>query len=262
MTSEGPPLDQCIDDTRSRPAPVGQVTDWTFRLSPEPPQRWNWSGGAPDVRMLEPIRTPRSTEKSRHIPVQAHCFVTQTMLTLESGLEYDLLLMVERDPEAAWVVPQPARLAITMPNGRRTAHTPDLLVLDKDGDVTIWNARSSERQDDKFLAQSRAAEAACHEVGWRYEVFPGHSRAKKYNLRWLAAYRRPMPWYAAAKPALVGICGRSTPTVGHVLETDHGAGHLMSALWHYAWRGDLVVDLDRAIRRSTPIAWAGEPTNG
>lgn len=262
MTSEDPPLDQCIDGRRSGPAPVGEVTDWTFRMGSEPPQRWDWSGGAPDVRTLAPIRTPRSSEKSRHIPVQAHCFVTQTMLTLESGLEYDLLLMVERDLEAAWVVPQPARLGIKTSGGRRTVHTPDLLVLCRDGDVTIWNARSRERQDDKFLAQSRATEVACHEVGWRYDVFPGHSRAKKYNLRWLAAYRRSMPWHVAAKPALVEICRRSAPTVGHVLGADRGSGHLMSALWHYAWRGDLALDLDCTIRRTTPIAWVGDAIHG
>lgn len=261
MTSEGPPLDQCIDGTRSEPAPVGQVVDWTFRLGPEPPRRWDWSAGAPDVRVLAPIRTPRSTEKSRHIPVQAHCFLTQTMLTLESGLEYDLLLMVERDPEAVWVVPQPARLHITIPNGRRTVHTPDLLVIDKDGQVTIWNARSSERQDNKFLAQSRATEVACHEVGWRYEVFPGHSRVKRYNLRWLAAYRSSMPWHAAGKSTLVEICRRPAPTIGHVLGVDRGSGHLVSALWHYAWRGELAVDLELTTRRSTPIAWVGEPAD-
>lgn len=251
-----------MESRKSRPVPVGRVVDWMFRIGSESPQRWDWNDGVPDVRQLAPIRTPRSTEKSRHIPVQAYCFVTQTMLRLESGLEYDLLLMVERDPKVVWVVPQPARLGIKSGYGRRTVHTPDLLVLGKGGDVTIWNARSSERQDDKFLAQSRAAEAACHEVGWRYDVFPGHSRAKKYNLRWLAAYRRPMPWHAAAKPALVEICGRSAPTVGHVLDTDHGSGHLISALWHYVWRGDLTIDLDHSIRRTTPITWMGDPAHG
>ncbi|GAA1763413.1 hypothetical protein GCM10009810_23270 [Nostocoides vanveenii] len=76
-----------MESRKSRPVPVGQVVDWTFRIGSESPQRWDWSDGAPDVRQLAPIRTPRSTEKSRHIPVQAHCFVTQTMLRLESGLE-------------------------------------------------------------------------------------------------------------------------------------------------------------------------------
>ena len=54
-------------------------------------------------------------------------------MKLESGLEYDLLLMLERDPTAAWFVPPPARLGVTLPNGRRTIHTPDLLMLDTVG---------------------------------------------------------------------------------------------------------------------------------
>lgn len=255
-------MDQCIDGTRSRPAPVGQVTDWTLRIGSESPQRWDWGVGAPDVRQLAPIRTPRSTEKSRHIPVQAHCFVTKTMLTLESGLEYDLLLMLERDPHAAWMVPQPVRLGIKMPKGRRTTHTPDLLVLDVHDVVTIWNARSTERQDAKFHAQSHATETACRLVGWRYEVFSGHSKVRKYNLRWLAAYRQPMPWHEATKAELLQICTRPAATVGDVLDSDRGSGHLMSAMWHYAWRADLAIDLERSIRRSTPIVWAGEPIHG
>ena len=95
-------MGQSIDAACVRPAPVGRVTDWTFRPQGSDPIRWDWSLGPPDVHGLLPIRNPRSTEKSRHIPVQAHCFVTGTTLKLESGLEYDLLLMLERDPTAAW----------------------------------------------------------------------------------------------------------------------------------------------------------------
>jgi hypothetical protein len=162
-------LGQSIDAACVRPAPVGRVTDWTFRLQGSDPIRWDWSLGPPDVRGLLPIRNPRSTEKSRHIPVQAHCFVTGTTLKLESGLEYDLLLMLERDPTAAWFVPQPTRLGVRLPNRRRTIHTPDLLMLDTAGRVTIWNVRSAERQDEKFRIQSDATAAACREVGWDYK---------------------------------------------------------------------------------------------
>lgn len=256
-------MDQSIDAARVRPAPVGRVIDWTFRSEGSNPVRWDWAIGPPDVRRLKPIRTPRSTEKSRHIPVQAHCSVTGTTLRLESGLEYDLLLMLERDPTAAWVVPQPTRLGIRLQTGRRTIHTPDLLQLDHSGEVTLWNARSSERQDEKFLAQSQATAVACREVGWRYEVFSGHTRAKKYNLRWLAAYRRVMPWYEAAKAELVELCcAPSSATMGDVVDADRGSGHLVSAMWHYVWRGDLVVELEHWIGRTSPIAWPVRTANG
>lgn len=254
-------MGQSIDPPFVRPAPVGRVTHWTFRPHRSDPVRWDWTLGPPDVRGLRPIRNPRSTEKSRHIPVQAHCVVTGTTLTLESGLEYDLLLMLERDRAAAYFVPQPARLGVTLPNGRRTIHTPDLLMLDTAGRVTIWNVRSEQRQDDKFMVQSDATAAACHEVGWRYKVFSGHSRAKKFNLRWLAAYRHDRPWYEAARPELVGLCNAGA-TMNDVIEADRGSGHLVSAMWHYAWRGDLIVDLDRWMGRTAPIAWAQGASDG
>ncbi|MFZ1453501.1 MAG: hypothetical protein WAT20_12425, partial [Ferruginibacter sp.] len=150
---------------------------------------------------------------------------------------------------------------VTLPNGRRTIHTPDLLMLDTVGRVTIWNVRSAERQDDKFRIQSDATATACQEVGWGYAVFPGHSRAKKYNLRWLAAYRHDRPWYPAAKAELVDLCDMGA-TMKDVIEADQGAGHLVSAMWHYAWRGDLVVDLDHWIGRTAPIAWAHGGSDG
>ena len=255
-------MGQSIDAAQVRPAPVGRVTDWTFRVEASGPVRWDWALGPPEVHRLRPIRTPLSTEKSRHIPVQAHCHVTGTTLRLESGLEYDLLLMLERDPQAVCMVPQPARLGIKLQDGRRTTHTPDLLMLDSAGAVTIWNARPTERQDDKFLRQSEATADACREVGWSYRVFEGHSRPKKYNLRWLAAYRREMPWYETAKPELTERCVAQRATVGDIVEADHGAGHLVSAMWHFVWRGELLVDLEDRIGRGTPIVWKAGPTDG
>ena len=255
-------MGQSIDAAQVRPAPVGRVTDWTFRVEASGPVRWDWALGPPEARSLRPIRSPQSTEKSRHIPVQAHCQVTGTTLRLESGLEYDLLLMLERDVRAAWMVPQPARLGIKAGTGRRTTHTPDLLTLDTFGDVTIWNARSVERQDDKFRAQSDATAAACREVGWGYSVFGGHSRPKKYNLRWLAAYRRDMPWYEAAKPELVRLCASPEATVGRIVDADRGRGHLVSAMWHFAWRGDLMIDLEHRIEINTLIAWETASPHG
>lgn len=45
-------------------------------------------------------------------------------------------------------------------------------------------------------------------------------------------------------------------TTNDVIEADRGSGHLVSAMWHYAWRGDLIVDIDQWIGRRAPIAWA------
>ena len=37
------------------------------------------------------------------------------------------------------------------------------------------------------------------------------------------------------------------------VDADKGAGHLTSAMWHHAWTGLLVIDLDQPMRRTSGI---------
>ncbi len=242
-------MGQSRDAVCPRPA---RVVSWTFRFDAGP-QVWDWTTGPPDVCALRSIRAPRSTEKSRHIPVQAHSVTLDGPIRLESGLEHDLVRELDRDPDVVWMVSQPARLALSTVNGRSRVHTPDLLVLGREGAVTIWDVRPVERQDEKFVESRDLTEAACDEVGWGYRVYGGGSPVRRDNVRWLTAYRRAMPWYPAARDELLRICRDPGATVGVVLDADRGAGHLVSAMWHYAWIGALVVDLDQPIGRTTPI---------
>lgn len=233
------------------PRPAG-VVSWTFRFDTGP-QVWDWTTGPPDVRALRSIRTPRSTEKSRHIPVQAHSVTLDGPIHLESGLEHDLVRELDRDPDVQWMVSQPVRLGLKTANGRSRVHTPDLLVLGRESAVTIWDVRPVERHDEKFVENRDLTEAACVEVGWGYRVYGGASPVRRDNVRWLTAYRREMPWYPNARDELLGICREPDATVGAVLKADRGAGHLVSAMWHYAWTGAVAIDLDQPIGRSTPV---------
>lgn len=242
-------MGQSRDAACPRPA---RVVSWTFRFDAGP-QVWDWTTGPPDLRGLRSIRTPRSTEKSRHIPVQAHSDTLDGPIHLESGLEHDLVRELDRDPDVEWMVSQPVRLGLRTASGRSRTHTPDLLVLKREGVVTVWDVRPVEKQDEKFQESRDLTAAACAEVGWAYQVYGGASPVRRDNLRWLTAYRRQMPWYPNAKDELLGICREPRATVGAVLDADHGAGHLVSAMWHYAWTGAVVVDLDQPIDRSTPI---------
>src|SRR5688572_17581573 len=105
-------MGQSRDAACPRPA---RVVSWTFRFDAVP-QVWDWTTGPPDVRALRSIRAPRSTEKSRHIPVQAHSVTLGGPIRLESGLEHDLVRELDRDPDVVWMVSQPARLALSTAN--------------------------------------------------------------------------------------------------------------------------------------------------
>lgn len=244
-----------IDAARPQPPIVGQPPTWTFRYS-NGPVSWDWSHGHPHSTELRSIRTPRSSEKSRHIPVHAFCMTTGGVVHVESGLEHDLLMTVDRRPDVTWVVSQPARLRFrSVLTNRPRTHTPDLLTLATDGTVTVWDVRPEAKQDDSFREAVQVTSAACSEVGWRYEVFAGLPQVHTYNLRWLTAYRAKLPWYQSARPILAETLTGPGHTIGDVLTADSGAGHLVSALWHFAWSGSVVLDLERPLTRATPIEW-------
>jgi hypothetical protein len=153
-----------------------------------------------------------------------------------------------------WLVSQPVRLRLVTANGRPRVHTPDLLSVDQREEVTIWDVRPAEKQDEKFAESRDLTSQACADVGWRYRVFDGGDRIRRYNLRWLTAYRMPMPWYPNARQELIAICSPADATIGTVLAADKGAGHLTSAMWHYAWSGLLDIDLDQPMRRTSGVA--------
>ena len=242
-----------MDAARLRPASVGRVTTWTLRFA-DGPIAWDWRDGPPDPRLLQAIRTPKSTEKCRHIPVQAYSMTLGGSIRVESGVEHDLVRELDRDPDVVWMVSQPVRLRLVTATGRPRVHTPDLLSLARDDQVTIWDVRPAEKQDQKFAENRDLTSRACADVGWQYRVYDGGARVRRYNVRWLTAYRMPMPWYPNARQELIAICSAADATIGTVIAADRGAGHLTSAMWHYAWTGLLGIDLDQPMRRTSGVA--------
>jgi len=225
--------------------------DWSFDAGAGP-SPWPWTR-PPDPTALLRARRPRTRTRAGHVPVWAYSTTTGTHLHLESGLEHDLVRELDRRPDVAWLVAQPCRLRLPLKrSGRRVHHVPDLLSLTTTGEVTLWDARPADRQDEAFTAVSRATARACEEVGWRHEVFDGLPRVRRVNLIWLHAYRRPMPWYPGAFRALVGRIG-DTGTLADALDLDAGGGHVISATWHSIWSGALECDLNMPFRRHSPI---------
>jgi len=175
-------------------------------------------------------------------------------IRVESGVEHDLVRELDRDQDVVWMVSQPCRLRLVTAAGRPRVHTPDLLSLDRDDQVTLWDVRPTDKQDEKFAENRDLTAHACANVGWLYRVFDGGDRVRRYNLRWLTAYRIPMPWYPNAKEQLLELSSETDATIGSILREDRGAGHLTSAMWHYLWAGALTIDLDEPITRATRIA--------
>lgn len=235
---------------------------WSFRIDGVV-REWDWSGGAPVPQHLGSVRKPRSTEWSRHVPVHSHSVTTGAPIHVESGLEHDLVLDLDRRNDVGWLVAQPCRIEfVSGLTGRRRRHVPDLLSLTKGGEVTLWDVRPEGRRDAKFDDAAQATEIASGRRGWHYEVFGGFELARTYNQRWLAAYRRTEPWHEPCRSAIILAATDPDAKIGTVIELDGGSGHLLSTMWHEMWSGSIEADLDRPLTRQTPLRWVESSEGG
>ena len=232
-----------------------------------PPVRWSfdlgrglvpWVGPSPpDVTTLRNTRTIVSRRGAGHVPTWAFSTTVDSHVRLESGLEHDLLRVLDLDPTVTWLCAQPSRLRWRDPtDGRAREHTPDLLSVDRDGQVTLWNARPTGRQDDRFRSQLGATDRACQEFGWKSEVFSGVGAVHRANLMWLDGYRQPRPWHDQAMKLLAFDDGLTT-TLGAVIEADAGHGHLLSTVWHLVRDGSLTCDLGSPLTPATTLVRTG-----
>lgn len=213
---------------------------------------WPWAD-RPDVTELRRTRTPKVKAKSGHIPVFAFSVTTGGHLHLESGLEHDLVRELDRRPDVTWLVAQPCKLRLPATRrGRRVEHTPDLLSRHEGGTIRLWDARPAARQDEDFALKVRLTSEACAEVGWEHEVFAGMARVRRVNLMWIHAYRRVMPWYAGSL-RLIREYLAGEGAIEDVLALDAGGGHVLSAMWHGIWSGQIGCDLDQPLKRTTRI---------
>lgn len=223
---------------------------WTFR-SGGASVEWDWSAGPPDVGSLAPVRRPLSGAASKHIPVRAFSATTGSHLTLESGLEHDLLRVLDRDPDVRRLVAQPLRLTWPNPGGRRARHVPDLLSVDGEGRVTVWDVRRPEAAEtDEFLNVRAMTSAACVEVGWQYEVFIGLPSVHRHNLLWLHGYRIRPVWAASRETAVLERSGAGCTLSDLLAESD---AETRTVAWHLIWAGQIRVDLTSRLTSETRV---------
>ena len=211
---------------------------------------WDWSAGDPDPRALRPVRRPRSGAQSKHIPVRAFSTTTGNHLQLESGLEHDLVRLLDQEPTVTWLVSQPCLLAWRTGQLER-GHVPDLLSVDADGLVSLWDVKAPAAASSEAFAEVRAlTEAACAQVGWRYNAFTGLASAHRHNLIWLHGFRSKPSWSAAHEAAVLEHCA-SGCTLGDLLKAVDAEA--TAVVWHLIWTRRVSVDLTHRLAPTTPV---------
>lgn len=225
---------------------------WSFRIDGRRTD-WDWGSRSPDPKQMESYRRPASGAASRHIPVRAFSHTVGAYIELESGLEHDLLRLLDRDPSVEWLVPQPMRLSwsgIGRSNSRR--HTPDLLSVDPQGGITVWDVKRPEAAaSPRFTSIRDITESACHAHGWCYKVFTGLMPVHRHNLLWLHAYRRRPHWTSEYEEDLVSACTEGRPLGDLVM--GESAGERLAVVWHLLWSGRLVIDMSERLTPATEV---------
>lgn len=228
------------------PSDVGVV--WRVRIGGST-TAWDWSLGRPDPRTLDAVRRPASGAASKHVPVRAYAQTVGEHLMLESGLEHDLVRVLDREPDVTWIVPQPLQLEWGV--GQNRKHVPDLLAVDRDCAVTVWDVKTVTAADSaNFDTVRRVTEQACASAGWKYEVFSGLSAVHRHNLVWLHAYRSRPKWADRCEAELLATALEGS-TLGNLVGRDP---ERTSLTWHLIWSGRLSADLTCRLSPSTWVA--------
>lgn len=236
---------------RSAVGPSDLTVAWFFRTEGQQAVKWDWRS-RPPVESLAPVRMPRSTASNRHIPVTVFSMTNGAVVHLESGLEHDLVRKLDRDSRITAIVSQPLRLS-----WMSAEHTPDLLTVRSDGEVTVWDVRALEQQDDDFTVKSDITRDACAAVGWRYEVFAGYDTTERLNLMWLNGFRQRPEWADRHESAIRRVARGGPATIGSLFACDDGSGELKATVWHMIWCGVLEVDMTAAWDVDTVVTLTG-----
>lgn len=153
-----------------------------------------------------------------------------------------------------WLVPQPARLSWIDVGRRKTRrHTPDLLSVDVDGGVTMWDVKApGAASSPRFTEIRDLTESASRARGWRYEVFTGLEAVHRHNLLWLHAYRHRPPWASEYEDHLLSVCEGGHP-LGELVANKPADGRRLAVVWHLIWTRRLTVDLSQTLTPATEV---------
>jgi hypothetical protein len=133
------------------------------------------------------------------------------------------------------------------------SHTPDLFTVGVDGQVTVWDARRVDEQDDDFTMHADVARRCCGAVGWRYAVFSELATIERLNLLWLHGFRRRPARTHLHAELIRRMVGGGGASLADLFAHDDGSGELTSVVWHLLWCGQLDLDLASRITEESRV---------
>lgn len=193
-----------------------------------------------------PVREFRWYKGRRHYSGWYWSATVGRLVVYESRLELARIMLADQDREVASIAAQPFQLTGPDQEGRRRRHVPDLLLVGRDGGVTVVDVKPASKLADKAVAEVFAWTdelVACR--GWGFEVWSGADRHVLDNVRFLAGYRRASTISTELIATVLEVAADqcSIRSVERVLSGQYPSLVVRPVVLHLLWSGLLWADL-------------------
>jgi hypothetical protein len=206
-----------------------------------------------------PVREFRWYKGRKHYSGWYWSATTGRMVVYESRLELVRIMLADFDPAVVGIAAQPVQLSA--PDGPRLRrHVPDLLLVDRDGGVTVVDVKAAHKRDDPATGQLMAwTRQVVGLRGWGFEEWYGAPRQVLANVTFLAGYRRA----AVIDARLIDPVREAVGTGSSIVDVERslsgwGFRLVRPVVLHLVWRGDLVTDLTRPLDGWSLVCPAGQ----
>ena len=210
--------------------------------------------------LLQPMREMRNSHYKTNKPGLQYFESTRQLVAFESRLEGFNLLLLDWEANTVAIQGQPFTLHYKTERKARW-HTPDFLVSNSDGTVTVINTKPTERiSAPKVEAQFTAASTACTQVGWEHRVMGTPTPELESNLQLLAGFRRPPEVTTKVIAAVRDELSEGPRELGDVsaIAAARTGLHVVlvrPVLLHALWTRNLTANLNKRLTQKTQIAW-------
>jgi hypothetical protein len=137
---------------------------------------------------VDPVRSFPSWKGQTNFPGLWWSATMGRHVGFESWLERDLAMFLDYRQDVVAFSSQPFWLHWMTEDGPRR-HAPDFFARSADGSTAVIDVRADDRVDEQAAAAFAATQAACGQVGWRFERVGALPAGFCRNLRWISRYR-------------------------------------------------------------------------
>jgi hypothetical protein len=201
-----------------------------------------------------PVREFRWYKGRQHYSGWYWSATTQRMVIYESRLELARVLLADFDRSVVAVAAQPLQLTGS-DEDRVRRHVPDLLLVHRNGAVTIVDVKPARKRED---AQVQALMAWTRDVvalrGWGFEAWYGAPHTLLANVSFLAGYRRDWVVEQGLIPSVLAAVGPGSSIVDaeRALRPVEEA-RVRPVVLHLIWRGLLTANLEHPLDGLTVV---------